>query len=121
LVATLLAREVIGVFVPARLSLTATPTVTQLSQLQWVVEPQHSDAFHWFRSVCRRAGFEPRVRYESPDLAVHRTLTQAGFAASMLPSTVSESPSAIEAQLVQLPGVPEADLHRTLHTVIRRG
>lgn len=57
--------------------------------VDWAMEPPQSDAFRWARNVCRSAGFEPTVRYESPDPYVHRRLIEEGLAAAFLPATVA--------------------------------
>lgn len=72
--------EPIGVYLPEG--------ATDPSRVAWAMEPRHSDSYRWARSVCRAAGFEPRVRFESPDPYVHRRLTEQGLAASFLPATV---------------------------------
>lgn len=121
LVTTLLTSEIIEVYVPNSANLGPYPRTHELAQLHWAVEPQNSDAYRWVRSICRRAGFEPVAPYESPDLAVHRNLVEAGFAAAILPSAVAHLPTPIRATRVQLPTIYDTELHRTLHTVVRRG
>jgi molybdate transport repressor ModE-like protein len=95
------------------------PRATEdLSTLRWAMEPHHSDSFRWARNVCRSAGFEPQVRFESPDPFVHRQLVEEGVAAAFLPAMVARD---LPAPAVSLAGQLPGDLHRTLITLVRRG
>ncbi len=51
----------------------------------WVMEPEASPARQWAVSVCRAAGFEPDVQFESRDVIVHERLAARGLAVSFLP------------------------------------
>nr|WP_255529508.1 LysR family transcriptional regulator [Leucobacter edaphi] len=85
--------------------------------IDWAMEPAPSDAFRWARGVCRAAGFEPRVRFVSPDPNVHRSLLEQGVAAAFLPAIVADGlPSRIR-EVVDLPG----PLRRTHALILRRG
>lgn len=42
-----------------------------LDEAPWVMEQRGTAARAWSESVCRAAGFEPRVRYETSDLGLH--------------------------------------------------
>ncbi len=88
-----------------------------LAAVPWVFEPRGSSSYDWAVGVCRSAGFEPRVRYESPDLSVHERLVQEGAAAAFLPRSLSGA-GPTSARL--LPGFPD-DLSRTLFALMRRG
>lgn len=91
------------------------------SRVLWAMEPRSSDAFRWARGVCRAAGFEPRVRFDSPDPYVHRRLVEQGLAAAFLPATVARGltsrslPEPLGAVSAQ------AEMHRTHVLVVRRG
>lgn len=87
------------------------------AHVHWAMEPRHTDSFRWSVSKCRKAGFEPRVRYESPDPAVHRQLVEHGVAAAFLPSTIGEG---ISPEFSAVPGLPDV-MHRRVLTVVRRG
>lgn len=91
---------------------------TNLETLPWAMEPRQSDSFRWARSICRSAGFEPKVRFESPDPFVHRRLAEQGLAAAFLPAIVArglQHPAAVVSD------APLMGLHRTLVTLVRRG
>ncbi|UQA98104.1 LysR substrate-binding domain-containing protein [Streptomyces halobius] len=56
-----------------------------LSGHPWVMEPAGTASRRWATTVCRPAGFEPDVRFESPDLLVRLRLVEEGQAAALLP------------------------------------
>ena len=82
----------------------------------WVFEPSGKPARTWAEAVCRAAGFEPHVRFESADLLVHAQLVETGHAAALLPDLLwsSRSPTT---SWIQLPGEP----HRDVYTAVRQG
>jgi molybdate transport repressor ModE-like protein len=95
------------------------PTATaDLESLRWAMEPHDSDSFRWARNICRSAGFEPKIGFESPDPFVHRQLVEQGLAAAFLPAIVARD---IPAPAVPLTGRLPGGLHRTLVTLVRRG
>lgn len=57
-----------------------------VADLDWVVEMPGSPAREWVMSLCRRAGFEPRIRYESSDMFVHHNLAREGVAVGIVPA-----------------------------------
>jgi DNA-binding transcriptional LysR family regulator len=96
----------------------ARVTATSLAgaaSLPWVMEPQGTAARTWAVQLCRAAGFEPDVRYETADLIAHIRLIRSGNAVGILPDLVwaGESPSV---RLTDLPGAPR----RTVFTSARR-
>src|SRR5690625_868315 len=93
LVRTELGREPIRAFLPA--------AEAEPDQVHWAMEPRHTDSFRWSVATCRKAGFEPRVRFESPDPSVHRQLLERGAAAAFLPSTIAEG---VSESLTPVPG-----------------
>src|SRR5690606_41966742 len=70
----------------------------------------------WGDGICRAAGFEPRVQFESPDPYVHRRLVEQGVAAAFLPAGVAEGLDGA-APVTEFPD----DMHRRHITLIRRG
>ncbi len=80
----------------------------------WVMEPRGTASRHWAEQVCRVAGFEPDVRFETADLQAHITLVEAGHAVALLPDLVwgGRDP---RVSLLALPGEP----HRSLFTAAR--
>ncbi len=61
------------------------PTLRDAAGRAWVMEPEGTAARRWAVGVCRRAGFEPDVRYESTDLTLHVSLVEDGRAVGFLP------------------------------------
>ncbi|UOR01387.1 LysR family transcriptional regulator [Leucobacter allii] len=87
------------------------------AELDWAMEPESSDAARWALGLCRSAGFEPRVRYVSPDPSVHRRLLELGLAAAFLPATAA---AGLPRRVRAAPDLP-GGLHREHALVLRRG
>jgi DNA-binding transcriptional LysR family regulator len=90
-------------------------SLSELADLPWALDPPNTTARRWADVVCREAGFEPRVRFESPDPSLHVHLVRNGHAVAFLPGLMGALLEGL--QLVQLPGKP----HRTLFTAVRAG
>lgn len=82
----------------------AEADLTDLVSRPWVLELDGSPARHWAESVCRKAGFEPDVRYRSSDVLFHLRLVEAGLAVGFVPGLAWSSSSPIV--LGSLPGDP---------------
>ena len=97
----------------------ADPACSQLrdwADHAWVLEPQGSPAHTWAVGICREAGFEPRVAYETPDVRIQEQFVTRGLAVALLP------------QLMWFESEPQVSLHplgpeqnRTIYTVVRSG
>jgi DNA-binding transcriptional LysR family regulator len=94
--------------------ITAT-SLADAAGLPWVMEPEGTAARTWAVQLCRAAGFEPDVRYETADLIAHIRLISSGNAVGLLPDLVwaGDRPSV---RLTDLPGSPR----RTIFTSARR-
>lgn len=99
---------------PAEPSQTATSSVDQsplatVRGMPWVLEPAGTASREWAEQLCREAGFEPDVRFETADLMAHIRLIRSGNAVGLLPDLVwaGEAPSV---RLVELPGHPEREV-----------
>ena len=79
------------------------------SGMPWVLEPVGTASRDWAEQLCRDAGFEPDVRFETADLMAHIRLIRSGNAVGLLPDLVwaGEAPSVT---LVDLPGHPEREV-----------
>jgi DNA-binding transcriptional LysR family regulator len=79
------------------------------SDLPWVLEPAGTASREWAEQLCRQAGFEPDVRFETADLMAHIRLVRSGNAAGLLPDLVwaGEGPNI---RLVDLPGHPQREV-----------
>ncbi|GGI45130.1 DNA-binding transcriptional LysR family regulator [Agromyces flavus] len=84
-------------------------TLAAASARPWVLEPEGTASREWAEQLCRQAGFEPDVRFETADLMAHIRLIRSGNAVGLLPDLVwaGEAPSV---QLVPLPGEPEREV-----------
>lgn len=87
-----------------------------LADVPWALDPISTPTGAWARALCRRAGFEPRVRFDSPDPLVHAHLVRSGLAAAFMPALLAPDHLA-GIDLIGLPGEP----HRVLHTAARTG
>ena len=76
------------------------------ASMPWVMEPRGTASREWAEQLCRQAGFEPDVRFETADLMAHIRLIRSGNAAGLLPDLVwaGERPSV---RLSPLPGDPQ--------------
>jgi DNA-binding transcriptional LysR family regulator len=73
-------------------------SVEELSDVPWVMEPPDAPSTQWAMRVCREAGIEPRVVYESSDMLFHLRMVEAGLAAAFLPDlVVREARSRVQA------------------------
>ncbi|GAA3107633.1 LysR substrate-binding domain-containing protein [Streptomyces rectiviolaceus] len=83
----------------------------------WVMEPAGTAARNWATTLCRNAGFEPDVRFETSDLLLHVRLVERGHAAALLPGLVWDG----ETATVPLRPLPRGQRARRLFTAVRSG
>jgi DNA-binding transcriptional LysR family regulator len=89
-------------------------TLADTAALPWVMEPTGTASRQWATQLCRSAGFEPDVRFETADLIAHIRLIQSGNAVGILPDLVwSGEPPTV--RLLDLPHAP----HRTIFSAAR--
>jgi DNA-binding transcriptional LysR family regulator len=88
--------------------------LSDAASLPWVLEPEGAASRHWALQLCRSAGFEPDVRYETADLQTHVRLIETGNAVALLPDLVHRG-AAHQLRLVAL----ERDPERTVFTAAR--
>lgn len=91
-------------------------SLRDLAETPWALDPVSAPTGVWARLLCRRAGFEPHVRFDSPDPLVHAHLVRSGLAAAFMPALLAPDHLA-GVDLIGLPGEP----HRILHTAARTG
>ncbi|MBO1332821.1 LysR substrate-binding domain-containing protein [Streptomyces sp. VRA16 Mangrove soil] len=94
-----------------------TKTLRSLADHPWVMEPAGTAARHWAMTLCRNAGFEPDVRFETTDLLLHLRLVEENHAAAFLPDLVWNGRPAT----VTLRPLPRGQRGRRIFTVVRRG
>ncbi|WP_326791844.1 LysR substrate-binding domain-containing protein [Streptomyces sp. NBC_00841] len=88
-----------------------------LANHPWVMEPEGTAARHWAMTLCRNAGFEPDVRFETTDLLLHLRLVEQNHAAAFLPDLVWSG----QPPTVTLRPLPRDRRTRRVLTVVRRG
>jgi DNA-binding transcriptional LysR family regulator len=89
-------------------------SLADLARSAWVMEPRGTASRHFAEQLCRQAGFEPDVRFETADLQAHIRLIESGHAVALLPDLVwgGREPGI---RLLRLPGTPR----RTVFTSAR--
>ena len=94
----------------------AERSLRTLAARPFVMEPVGTAARDWTTGLCRRAGFEPEVRYTSTDLQIHLRFVESGLAAAVLPdlSGATERPDVVARRLRGRP-------RRQIFTTVRRG
>jgi DNA-binding transcriptional LysR family regulator len=60
-------------------------SVADTATLPWTMEPVGTASRHWAEQICRQAGFEPDVRFETDDLEAQIALIESGNAVAILP------------------------------------
>ncbi|WP_329373059.1 LysR substrate-binding domain-containing protein [Streptomyces sp. NBC_01483] len=88
-----------------------------LADHPWAMEPEGTSARHWAMTLCRNAGFEPDVRFETTDLLLHLRLVEQKHAAAFLPDLVWSG----QHPTVALRQLPRGERARRIFTVVRRG
>lgn len=104
---------------PMRLAVPAGWSAHRLADLAdapWVLEPPGTPPRLWADSVCRTAGFEPDVRFETADPLLHVRMVETGHAAALLPDLAWAATRPPD-RLLPLPGHPA----RKLFTAVRQG
>jgi DNA-binding transcriptional LysR family regulator len=89
-------------------------SLVDVARSPWVMEPRGTASRHFAEQLCRQAGFEPDVRFETADLQAHIRLIESGHAVALLPDLVwgGREPGI---RLLRLPGTPR----RTVFTSAR--
>ncbi|GHG93115.1 LysR family transcriptional regulator [Streptomyces rubradiris] len=94
-----------------------TAALRSLADHPWVMEPEGTAARHWAVTLCRDAGFEPDVRFETTDVLLHQRLVEQKHAAAFLPDLVWSG----RTPTVPLRPLPRGRRTRRISTVVRRG
>ena len=90
-------------------------SIADARDLPWVMEPVGAASRHFAEQLCRQAGFEPDVRYQTPDLQAQIRLIASGNAVALMPDLVWTD-SETTCRLLELPETPR----RTIFTSVRR-
>ncbi|WP_436529665.1 LysR family transcriptional regulator [Actinoplanes sp. HUAS TT8] len=99
---------------PESESLHPVDSLDSARRMPWVMEPRGAASRHFAEQLCRRAGFEPDVRYETADLQAHIRLVETGNAVALIPDLVWAGRST-SCRLLELPDAPR----RTIFTAQR--
>ena len=94
------------------------PAITRIedaASVPWVAEPTGTASRHFAEQACRRAGFEPDIRFETADLQAHVALIRSGNAVALMPDLIWRG-GGQPVRLVELPDAPV----RTVFTAARR-
>ncbi|BCJ54608.1 transcriptional regulator [Actinoplanes sp. NBRC 14428] len=91
--------------------------LAELSEAPFVFDPDDVTAGHWARQLCRGAGFEPDVRFQSADLLLQLRLVESGHAVAFVPDLLWTGRSPGDLEVRHLPGRPR----RRLYTGVRSG
>jgi DNA-binding transcriptional LysR family regulator len=70
---------------PLATQLHPVESVADARDLPWVMEPHGTASRHWAEQMCRGAGFEPDVRYQTADLQAQIRLVESGNAVALMP------------------------------------
>ncbi|AJM77018.1 LysR family transcriptional regulator [Rathayibacter toxicus] len=91
-----------------RLAVSSESAVTGLAEAAneaWVMEPPGTASRHFAEQICRIAGFEPDVRFETADLQAQIRLAASGHAVALMPDLVWAGADP-DCRLLDLPGLP---------------
>lgn len=89
-------------------------SIADAEHFPWVMEPSATASRHWAQQICRQSGFEPDVRYETPDLHSQIRLIESGNAVAILPDLIWTGRRPVVG-LVDIPDAPR----RTVFTSVR--
>ena len=100
------------------LRLGGSDSLRTASTRPWVMEPRGTASRHWAEQLCRTAGFEPDVRFETADLQAHIRLVESGHAVALLPDLVwgGRTPSL---SLTSLDGSPTREVFTSVREASR--
>ena len=100
------------------LRLGGASSIDDAAQRPWVMEPRGTASRHWAEQLCRSAGFEPDVRFETADLQAHIRLVESGHAVAVLPDLVwgGRAPSIV---LTSLEGAPSREVFTSVREASR--
>lgn len=114
---TSLTSDALRLAVPRGKAWEAVKTLTDAHDRPWVMEPRGAASRAWAETTCRKAGFEPDVRFETDDLEAQIALVESGHALVILPGlmTVRRQP---QVRWVDLPGSPRREVFTSTRTAI---
>lgn len=87
--------------------------LSDLADAPWIMEHVGTNARAWSDAMCRGAGFEPRVAFETADVLLHAQLIDRGLAAGFLPDLVAARAGGIR--------LHDTGRSRTIESSVRAG
>lgn len=84
--------------------------LADLRAAPWAMELPGTSARTWSTALCRAAGFDPRVQFQSSDVYLHVRLVEAGLAAALIPARSLGKPRSIRATPLGVDRVVELSL-----------
>ncbi len=91
-------------------------TFRDLADCPWAMDPDDQPTGLWVRALCRHAGFEPRVRFNTHNPLIQSNLVAAGHAVAVIPALLGDH-AAAGTRLIGLPG----NGYRMVYTSVRTG
>jgi DNA-binding transcriptional LysR family regulator len=99
-------------------------SIEAAAHLPWVMEPAGAASRHYAEHLCREAGFEPDVRFETDDLQTQIALIESGNAVTILPDLMLvhqwHHHQRARMRMIGLPGTPRRSVFTATRTVIAR-
>lgn len=92
------------------------PGLSELSETNWIMEPDGTLARRWQLSICRNAGYEPRIAFESSDVLLHVHLVTEGLGAALVPGLALASADRTRITASPLPGAPKRRISLAIRT-----
>ncbi|MGP9536839.1 LysR family transcriptional regulator [Brachybacterium sp. AOP43-C2-M15] len=111
-----LLRDLLLLVLPDTGSWTEARTLADLTEAPWALDPSTSRTGLWERTYLRSAGFEPHVRFTTPDPLLQVHLVRSGHAVAVVPGIIAAEHLG-GTRVLRLPGHP----HRSLYTAARAG
>ena len=114
---TTVIRDPLNLVIPGEGPLAETPRrFSDLKDAPWAMDPADQPTGQWARGICRSAGFEPRVRFDTRNPLIQAHLVRTGHAVALIPALLNRQYLA-GTRLIGLPG----DDHRMVYTSNRTG
>lgn len=99
-----LVRDSIQLAVPS--GWTHIKSLADAADAPWAAESHGAASRHYAEQVCRRAGFDPDIRFETDDLQVHIALIASGNAVALMPELMWQADRNPAIRLIDLPRRP---------------
>lgn len=86
--------------------------------MPWVMEPPGSASRHWHEQMCRVAGFEPDVRFQTADLQAQLRLVETGNAVGII-NDLTWAHALPQVRFAELPGRPRREIFTSARRAAR--